>query len=301
MTQRARWALSCSLLVPILAAAQPQPPVVVPVAVLPAAPVVDGKLGEWGREGWTKLQVAPAVAKQDREKFGLEGEDRNATGTLTLELKATVAQGRLFVALRWPDDAADLEYKGWDWSGSRYVEGRRRDDMLAMRFHIDGEFDRSMLAGKNYRADVWLWSAARTNPAGLAEDWLHLISSKPIENAAEYEVKGVGTVYIKKIRDAGNPIYKFVRAPKDKTSERLPFFEMVPSPSGSVADVAAKGVWSSGFWNLELSRKLDTGNADDAGFKPGQKQLGQIAVFNRGSDENKSVSEPFLLDLPSAR
>jgi hypothetical protein len=46
-----------------------------------------------------------------------------------------------------------------------------------------------------------------------------------------------------------------------------------------------------------MSRALLTGNADDAGFKPGQKLLGQIAVFNRSSDEHKSISEPLLFDF----
>lgn len=294
-------AFLAGLTLPVLAAAQTVPPPVIAAPALKEAPHVDGKLGEWGRDGWTKIKVVPAIAKQDREKFGLEGEDRNATGNLTVEFKAGIAQGRLFVALRWPDDAADLDYKGWEWTGNRYVEGRRRDDMLAMRFHMDGDFDRSMLAGKNYRADIWLWSAARTNPAGFAEDWMHVISSKPLENAAEYEVKGIGTVYIKKIRDAGNPIYKFTRAPKEKAADRLPSFEILPSPSGSVADVSAKGAWASGFWNLEMSRKLDTGNPDDAVFKPGQKLPTQIAVFNRGSDENKSISDPFLLDFQGGK
>lgn len=286
-------------LLPLLATAQTPPTLA--VTSIKDAPVIDGKLGEWGREAWSKFKLTPALTRQDRQKFGLEGEDRNQTGNIVVEVKAVIAQGRLFVAARWPDDAADIEYKGWEWAGSRYAEGKRSDDMFALRFHLDGDFDRSMLSGKTYRADVWLWSAARTNPAGLAEDWSHLLSGKMIENAAEYEINGIGTVYIKKLRDAGNPIYRAVRAPKEKAADRLPSFEMTGSGSGSIADVAARGVWAGGHWNLELARKLDTGHADDAVFKPGQKLLAQIAVFNRGSDEHKSVSEPFLLEFPAAR
>lgn len=274
-----------------------EPPQVVPVVQLASPPAVDGNLADWGKDGWIKVAVQPAVPKEDRPKYGLEGEDRNYAGNITVQLKAGVADGRFFLAVRWPDDAADTDYKGWEWSGVKYLEGKKRDDMLALRFHLDGDYDRSMLAGKNYRVDVWLWSAARTNPAGLAEDWSHVISSKPIDDAAEYEVKGVGTVYIKKNRDAGNPIYKMLRAPKEKTADRLPSFELTGNASGSVADVAAKGIWKAGYWNVEMSRKLDTGNADDVAFKAGQKQLGQLAVFNRSSDENKSISSPLLFDF----
>ena len=205
------------------------------------------------------------------------------------------------MALRWPDDAADVDYKGWDWSGTKYVESNKRDDMIAMRYEMGGDFDRSMLGNKNYKVDLWLWSAARTNPAGLAEDWTHSISIKPIEDAAEYEVKGVGTVYIKKIRDAGNPIFKALRAPKEKAAQQAPSFELLTNASGSLADVRAKGVWKAGHWNLEFARKMNTGNADDIAFKPGLKVLGQVAVFNRGADENKSVSEPLLFDFSAVK
>lgn len=273
----------------------------IPVVTLGSAPSVDGNLAEWGKDGWLKVKLTPAVPKEDREKFGLDPQDRNLTGTLTVDLKAGVAQGRIYLAARWPDDAADTEYKGWEWNGTKYVEGKRRDDMFALRFHKDGLFDRSMLSGKNYKVDVWLWSAGRTNPSGYAEDWEHRISTAIIENAAEYEVKGVGTVFIKKDRDAGEPIYKMLPRPKVKGVERAPAFETSRTPSGSVADVTAKARWSGGYWNLELSRKLDTGYGDDVELKAGLKLLGQVAVFNRGADENKSVSDPLLFDFSAIK
>lgn len=297
--ERARFVAGALLALPATAwAAEPQ---VVPVAALAEAPVVDGNQAEWGNAGWIKVAVKPAVPAEERAKYGLESEDRNATGNLTVQLKAGVAGGRFYLAVRWPDDKADTEYKGWQWNGVKYVEGKQREDMFAARFHRDGDYDRSMLSGKTYSVDVWLWSAARTNPAGLAEDWFHLISSKPIDDAAEYEVKGVGTVYIKKNRDAGNPIYRNPRPPKEKGPDRLPTFELTGNASGSVADVAAKGQWRAGEWRLEMARRLDTGNPDDVAFVPGRKILGQIAVFNRGSDEHKSVSEPLLFDFSAIK
>lgn len=278
-----------------------EPPQAVPVAMLAEAPVVDGNLTEWGSAGWIKLPIKPSVAAADRVKLGLEAEDKNVTGSLTLQLKAGVFQDRVFLAARWPDDTADLGYKGWDWNGAKYVESGKREDMFAVRFNMEGDFDRSMLSGKTYKVDLWLWSAARTNPAGLAEDWMHLISTKVIEDAAEYEVTGVGTVYIKKIRDSGNPLFRTLRPPKEKGAAHVPSFEMLANASGSVADVSAKGVWKAGYWNLEFSRKLNTGNADDLSFRLGLKVLGQIAVFNRGSSENKSISEPLLFDFTGAK
>ena len=48
---------------------------------------------------------------------------------------------------------------------------------------------------------------------------------------------------------------------------------------------------------LELARALDTGHADDVRFFAGQEITGQIAVFNRGGGQHKSVSEPLLFRL----
>ena len=284
------------MLAPWAALAQ-SPPQVIPVTRLSAAPQVDGSLADWPREGWTAVKVSPAVAANEREKFGLDPEDRNLTGSLTVELRAGVFGDRVYVAARWPDDAADTEYKGWEWAGGRYVEGKRRDDAFALRFHLSGDYDRTMLSAKSYVADVWFWSAARTNPSGYAEDWTHQVSTRMIEDAAEYAVKGVGTVYIKKLRDAGIGPYRALPRPKERSGDRLPSFEVVRSPAGSVADVQARGRWAAGAWSLEFARKLDTGHADDVAFAAGKKLLGQVAVFNRGADENKSVSEPLLFDF----
>ncbi len=290
-----------ALLLALSSAALAQaPPKVIAVGQLAAAPQLDGSLADWPTDGWTAVKVAPAVAAGEREKLGLDPEDRNLTGTLTVELRAGVFGDRLHVAARWPDDAADTEYKGWEWAGSKYAEGKRRDDAFALRFHLSGDYDRTMLSAKSYVADVWFWSAARTNPSGYAEDWTHQVSTRMIDDAAEYAVKGVGTVYIKKQRDAGSGPYKALPRPKEKAAARLSSFEVVKSPTGSIADVAAKGRWAAGKWSLELSRKLDTGHPDDVQFAAGKKLLGQIAVFNRGSDENKSVSEPLLFDFAAA-
>lgn len=293
-------ALALTLAVLALSARADQPQVIT-VLPLASAPAIDGSLAEWGTGGWIKVPVTPAVAREDRAKLGLAGEDSNFTGTILVQLKAGVSNGRMYLAVRWPDDAPNTEYKGWDLRGDRYVESKKREDMFAVRFHLDGDYDRSMLSGKTYRVDVWLWSAARTDPLGLAEDMVHSVSGKSIDDAAEYAVRDRGTVYIKKQRDAGTPLYQSVRAPREAGAEHLPGIKLNSNPGGSIADVKAKGMWKGGFWNLELGRALDTGNADDVKFKPGQKALGQIAVFNRGWDEHKSISEPLLFDFSQVR
>ena len=117
---------------------------------------------------------------------------------------------------------------------------------------------------------------------------------------AFYDLCDKKTIYIKKSRDSGNAPYKLLPRPKEHRGDKLPFFE-TSTATGSAADVAAKGHWTAGHWQLEFARALVTGNADDAAFKPGQKILGQIAVFNQGYAEHKSVSELLLFDFSAIK
>lgn len=288
-------------LAPLTASAQAPAPQVIAVQALAKAPKVDGKLADWGSAGWIRVAVKPALEKSERAKYGMDPEDdRNQTGSLNLELKVGASGGRIYVALRYPDAAADAEHRVWQWRGDKYAEGKQREDMLAIRFHLAGNYDRSMLSKQDYQVDVWQWSAARTNPAGIAEDAFHHMTTAMLENAAEYTPPDGRTIYIKKQRDAGTAPYRMLPRPKEKKGETLPSFEPA-SAAGSAADVAAKGEWKAGFWHLEFSRALDTGHADDAVFRPGQKILGQIAVFNKGYAEHKSVSEPLLFDFAAIK
>jgi hypothetical protein len=293
--------LLVSLLLIVPGAVVAQAPQVVPVVNLGTAPKIDGDLAEWGSDGWVKVPVKPALDKAERAKYGLDpGGDRNATGSLTVEIKAGVAAGRFFLAVRYPDEAADLVHKEWSWRSDKYQREKQQEDMFALRFHMAGDFDRSMLSTRDYKVDVWLWSAARTNPAGIAEDMSHHVTTKLLDSAAEYEMKDGTVVYIAKRRDAGSAPYEMLPRPRENKGERLPSFEL-GKPAGSAADVAARGAWKAGHWHLEFGRALATGQADDVAFKAGDKLTGQFAVFNRGAAEHKSVSEPLLFDFSAIK
>ncbi|MCC4117447.1 ethylbenzene dehydrogenase-related protein [Aromatoleum toluclasticum] len=293
--------LLATLLLLLPLAVQAQAPQVIPVANLAAAPKVDGELGEWGSSGWVKVPVKPALEREDRAKYGLDpAGERNKAGSLAVELKAGVAAGRLYLAVRYPDDAADTVHKEWSWRGDKYQRENQLEDMFAVRFHLAGDFDRTMLSTKDYKVDVWLWSAARTNPGGIAEDMTHHVTTKMQESAAEYQVKDGPVIYISKRRDEGTAPYEMLPRPKENKGERLPSFAAA-NASGSAADVAAKGVWKAGYWNLEFARALDTGNADDVVFKPGSRLTGQVAVFNKANAEHKSVSEPLVFDFGAVK
>lgn len=278
---------------PALAAAPPPPPQPVAVVKLAKAPGVDGNLDEWGADGWTTVAIHPAV----------DNDDKNRTGSIEVKLKAGVADGKFHLAAKWPDPKADTKNKPMVWSKSKnkYERGKDRDDMFVVRFDLAGSYDFCMLSKQEYKVDLWQWSAGRSDLAGLAEDYVHVISQAAIENAAEYEVPGGGMVYIKKLRDAGNEVYQNSKAPAEFKGDELPGVELTGNHSGSLVDVAAKGVWKEGHWHLEMSRALNTGQADDRPFNPGDKLQGAIGVFNDGFAEHKSISYTLLFDFSAAK
>ena len=292
-------ALSVLLLAPAgPVQAEPRP---IAVHALESAPVVDGALDDWGADGWQRIAIAPTVRPDERAALGLGDKDLNAVGKSSVELKAGVHRDTFYLAVRWPDDAENSDDDLWSWNGRRYVRVRRHGDMFAVRFELAGEYDRSMLSGKNYEVDLWEWSAHRSQRAGIAGDYRHVIGTRMIDNAAEYTVAGVGTVSIKKFADQGHSPFKTVRPPKTRQAEQFEAMTIDGVADGSFADVSADGRWHDGMWHLELSRALDTGHADDVVLPAGGTILGQIAVFNHAEDEHKSISEPLRFDFSMIR
>lgn len=248
-----------------------------------SAPTIDGDLSDWSGD-WITVPI----------KVALEGDKKNRTGALDVEFQASVVGDRFFVAARWPDKKENRIYKPWVWAKKKYKRGKDREDMFAVRFDMGGDYNSCMISEADYDVDVWLWSAARTDPNNYASDMWHKITLNPIEDAAEYESDSGKVVYIKKGADEGRRGYKNKKVKKRKEfqGDELPSIDISKPPSGSVADVSAKGVWKEGFWHLELSRKLNTGHNDDVVLEGVKTIQGQIAVFNKGFAEHKSVSEP---------
>ncbi len=277
----------------ITPAEMPAEPQRIPVAALAAAPVVDGDHGDWQGGAWVAVTIRPA-AKDD---------EKNRLGTLDVQLRAGVHGERFYLAARWPDQRVDDLYKPWEWRGDRYRRSKRLDDMFAVRFDFEGDYNSCMIANADYRVDVWLWSAGRSNPTGYAEDMWQLITTRFTEHAAEYTEPGGKTVFIRKVRDDGSSGYD-VNKPDLKTfqGDKLPGIVWGESqPEGSVADVSAKAVWVDGHWHLEMSRLLVTGHADDAELPLGAVRVGAIAVFDRNDAEHKSVSGDLHFDFGALR
>jgi len=159
-------------------------------------------------------------------------------------------------------------------------------------------------------ADAWHWKAGRTNPVGYCDDkyWNNDLTEGTDEEAIEAARHGdsmTGDDYRGNSNSEGTgPLYyeplpsdaedaKFITEEEVKKGEAVEITPQVSiaegaivpgfilhRPIGSRGDIDAKGVWRNGFWNVELKRKLSTGNPDDVEFDTSQIYRFGVAIMD---------------------
>lgn len=145
-----------------------------------------------------------------------------------------------------------------------------------------------MLFGEEAEWDVWQWKATRTNPQGYAMDRTHRYTrEKPQAKAKRYPTHHGSTIWIARPEDEGETVEKKQGAPKEKQGDRVPQY-LPGMPTGSAADVRAKGAWARGKWTLEFERKLDTGHPDDTAFRCGRTYSMAVGTHDRTGDMDKA-------------
>ena len=244
-------------------------------------PVVDG--------------LATDAAWQDAPQFSFEVQ--GASGKMTVTAAALWSPERLWMLVRWPDKSKDDVHRPWVWSKieKAYVAGREVEDALSLSFARDGRMGDCMLAGAEASSDLWTWRAGRTDPSGYAEDATLTMSLQRLPRANSYQTRNGRTVWVKEEPDSGSPPYQ-TQIVGSYTGERIPRY-ISRTPSGSMADVSAKGSWKDGFWTVELSRRLATGDPADVVFAAGRESYFSIAVFNSREGIDHSTSKELLLKL----
>jgi hypothetical protein len=262
---------------------KPQPPQYLSAKKLDktAAPRIDGSADEkaWGKAAPHSFTV------------------RGASGNFTMTMSALWEKDRVYFLVQWPDKDENAEHHPWVWSGEekQYSVGAQVEDALAMQFSREGMLGDCMLSGRSMETDLWLWRAARTNPVGTAEDGTLIVSTERLAKASFHEAKNKRTVWVKDNRDAGTAPYKSQVA---GTFEGEKVHRYLPrDPSGSVADVEAKGQWKNGQWTVEVARALDTGDEADLVFRPGTEHYFTAAVFNKRERSEHSTSKEVMLKL----
>lgn len=169
----------------------------------------------------------------------------------TAVVKACVDSGNVYMLIRFKGSGS-CKYSRWHWDSARqiYVPGKEKEDVFSIVWSARRDFD---------RGDIWLWRAALTNPSGVADDYFFTRKNK--DDFILRVDEGVNSWRAKYF-------FAFAGAVVDRFYSR--------APSGSAADVKAKGSWRKGEWIVEFSRKLNTRKKDDIDFSKHERLF---AVF----------------------
>lgn len=215
----------------------------------------------------------------------------NAGKSTEVTIRSAHTETHMYVLVRWRDETRDDQaHKPFVWEPGKnaYVEGPEREDMLALAFEHTGPFTADMLSPEEAIWDVWHWKATRTNPQGFAMDRTHRYTREQWEGKGKsHPARNGQPIWIARPEDAGDTVEKKQPAPTRREGERVP--QYLPGiPTGSAADVRAKGAWSEAWWTLELERKLDPGHPDDTPFDPKRTYRMAVSTHDRTGDMDKA-------------
>lgn len=222
---------------------------------------------------------------------------RGVVPNIDVTLKALYNNTHIFFLVRFPDKDESRLHKPWVWNqaAGTYNAGRLREDTFVFKWSMSGlDAELSLKKGQPHSADIWFWKANRTDPAGFADDKSHMLGKDKCKTCQPLGTENGESVYLQRKADEGVPAYKLV-LPLDNERVTVPQYSS-RLPSGSRADVRAKGRWKNGFWTIEFSRLLDTGHKDDLPFSPDRTYLFGISRFEvSGREPISDLSQPYGL------
>jgi hypothetical protein len=250
-------------------------------------PEIDGKAAD---EAWVKAKEW--VIKID--KTGEVEQPRNQMWLRAVHDGASVA-----FLLVWKDETKHDRHQDFVWKpddGEYKANDDELEDACSLAFALEGPFNVDMLAGIESKWDVWEWGAYRAN-AGFAKDRVHIYSKNRPEGvkSKRFSDRNEQVIFLARPDDEGTPcVRKVEEAPAEKKGDKVPQWEL-QKPTGSCADVQAKGSWADGKWTVEFKRKLNTGHKDDTAFDPAKGVDFAVAVFDQGEKSDHEISPKYVL------
>jgi hypothetical protein len=222
-------------------------------------------------------------------------------GPPSVRVRAAVVDGTLHLLLRWEDAHEDRAHRPFVLGEGGWKPGPDLEDQASVAFPMEGAFTADMLSPDEALWDVWHWKACRTDPAGHAQDRVHRMTFADPGGKRSAEPLADGrTLFIARPEDAGTPVTETLPAPgPEAAGATAPQFR-ARKPSGSAADVAARGTWSAGTWTLEAARALSTGHPDDRALAGAGEVPFAIAILDRSVDDDHTASGVLRLVLPPA-
>jgi hypothetical protein len=277
----------------------------------------------------------PVWQKANAVQVPFEGKEKFAGKKAAVSTKAVYTADGIYFRFNWKDADKSVTKGAWKFDGQKWSHQEGNEDRISLLFEIeridkfatkgcavvchvpagktakDGKFGTISAAEKG---DLWHWKAARSDPAGFADDtWLTQISE---EKGGRKSDAGKGGDQKNMTADKSKPMY--MPAPgkklagndillvahaveiKDyagfKAGDTLTY-RMPKMPQGSRADIKALSRYADGSWIVVLYRSLDTGNDDDTAFNPRKKYNFAMALFDNSGDEDSYDSEVLTLQF----
>ena len=213
------------------------------------APRIDGYADE------AVWKNAPAITTRDQ------------VANIDIELRTVHTGQTIFFLVCFPDDTEDRQHKTLEWNEALqgYRSGPEREDSFVFKWNM-GPYpvDLTISGEDTYKADLWYWKAVRTDPVGFADDKHHLYGATKFPQSKSLYTQSGRPVYLARLGDEGRSAYS--SRTYDRYVDRNVARYANRQPSGSRADVRAKGLWKNGYWTIEFSRNINTGYTDDVQF-----------------------------------
>jgi hypothetical protein len=265
-----------------------------------------------------------------------EGKESFAGQKAVVATKAVYSDEAVYFLFKWKDPTLSVVKEAWQFDGEKWSHQKGNEDRISLLFEInrinnfatkgcaivchvpqgapnakDGKFGTATAAEKG---DLWHWKAARSDPAGVADDtWLTQISDK--EGGRKSDA-GKGGDQKNMTEDKSAPKYMLAPGKSLAKNDILLAAHSVEIPAGTVfkagdmltyrmpktaegsrADIKAESRYAGGGWTVMLHRSLDTGNEDDVAFNTRRKYNFAMALFDDSGDENSYDSEVLTLEF----
>ncbi|MBF0368938.1 MAG: hypothetical protein HQL52_05705 [Magnetococcales bacterium] len=245
----------------------------------------------------TRVEEPPVIDGQAEDPAWAQAKGISTQDRVTRKhilLKSVHTAEKVFFLARFADDAPEQEHKNllWDEALEMYRVGPKREDSFVFKWNMEPyPVDLTLTGDTAYRADIWFWKGARTDHAGYADDKIQFLSELRRKQAKRVLTKKGRLHYLTRMGDKGDAAYE-TQLQENYNGPEIPQFRF-KKPTGSRADVQAKGAWQEGTWTIEFGRKLNTGHGDDLAFVlPGRYQFG-VSIFEiAGRKANPKIDKP---------
>lgn len=230
-----------------------------------------------------KVTNAPVIDGTGNDPVWTQAQEytiQDIIAKIPITLKAVYTDTEIFFLISFADSDESVTHKTWTWNKTKemYKEGPEREDVFVFKWNMEpNPVDLGVFADNPYTADIWFWKACRTNPIGYADDKFDQLSLTETPKSMKLTSKSGKTTYLKRNPDKGTVAFEDTLYEENK-GDKMPRYTL-KTPTGSCADIKAKGVWSNGKWIIEFERSLKTGNTDDIQFDTSKSYLFGVSRY----------------------